>query len=73
MIFIYFKGMVDTQCPFYIKEANKSITCEGMKEECNLCIKFQSEEEKLKYQEENCFKYPNGCEIRKINEEKYKR
>ena len=41
-------------CPFYLKEAGKSITCEGLAEGTTNMMRFTSEAEKQRFQELNC-------------------
>ena len=63
---------VDALCPFFITEAGKSITCEGIigKEVLN---RFDTQEEKIAHEEKYCTKYScEECGIYKANIEKYK-
>jgi len=46
-----------TVCPFYLKEARKSITCEGLADGTMSMTRFASEEEKQRFQAENCEMY----------------
>lgn len=49
-----FAGGANTKCPFYIKEAEKSITCEGCTENSTNMQRFETSEEKEHYQEQYC-------------------
>ena len=51
----------NVQCPYYLIDAKVSITCEGYGDTTEEITRFKSENEKFKYQECNCFKYPNMC------------
>ena len=61
-------------CPFYQREANLSITCEGFSPEQEISMKFSSSKEKLKWQREYClrFYYPR-CLIAATVLEHYRR
>lgn len=62
-----------TVCPFYLKEAQKSITCEGLIDgTCNM-TRFNSEDEKTQYQSANCemYNYTNCCKLAAALEKKY--
>lgn len=63
-------GNVNTKCPYYISETEQSITCEGIQEKMKNVIRFQNKSEKKTYQEEYCAKYPNGCRLSKVLNEK---
>lgn len=54
-----------TVCPFYIKEALKSITCEGLTAGTDNMTRFMSSEDKLCYQEQHCEMYDseNHCPL----------
>lgn len=65
-----YKGGVNTKCPFYITESDKSIRCEGLYDNTNISTKFESIGEKGEYQEEFCFHYPNSCKLCKELEKK---
>lgn len=41
-------------CPFYLRETNTTITCEGVLEGTQSTIIFQSSEEKQQHQQERC-------------------
>ena len=46
-----------TICPFYLKEARKSITCEGLVDGTMSMTRFASEEEKQHFQGARCARY----------------
>ena len=70
-----FKGkgnaITNTQCPYYIRDSLKQITCEGVVSGSEMSMKFDSESGKLKYQKQYCFSYPNNCMICKGLDAKY--
>ncbi len=48
-------GVTRTDCPFYIRESELQICCEG-EEKNHVCKKeFATKEEKLDYQKHHCF------------------
>lgn len=66
-------GGTRTICPFYLKEAQKSITCEGLIEGTSNMTRFDTEEEKLQYQSANCemYNYANCCKLAAALAKKY--
>ena len=44
-------------CPFYQREARLSIICEGYTPQQNLMMRFESEAEKQRWQQEYCLRY----------------
>lgn len=66
-------GEVNCKCPFYVKEADKSITCEGLKKGQLLAVKFKHIIDKQDWQENNCFKDDSAkyCLLAKALSEKY--
>lgn len=60
-----FSSSARTICPFYIKEAKKSITCEGITDSVTSVTRFGSYEEKRSYQHQNCERndYAACCEL----------
>lgn len=48
------KGGTETVCPYYVREANKSITCEGMVAGTLTQHRFDSEAEMLSFQARYC-------------------
>ena len=67
---MYYKGTSNVKCPYYIREARLSMTCEGFFSD-EVVFRFNNEKEKETYQEENCFMYPSGCLICSQNDKKY--
>lgn len=51
----YYKGVVLTQCPYYISEADTHIDCEGYNGNTLTSTYFKSEESKKRFQKEYCF------------------
>lgn len=56
-----YKGSRHTKCPYYIREAELSITCESVYNQVNSVLKFDTKGKKEKFQKEHCYKYPNQC------------
>lgn len=67
------KGGANTICPYYIKEATFSITCESTIEHAVNVIRFMTRELKEEYQHDFCEDYCfRGCPIAQLLEERYK-
>ena len=64
-------AVVNTQCPFFLRNTRLNIVCEGIIEKTENIMKFESEQSKMEYQRRNCFSYPNQCIICKTLEKKY--
>lgn len=63
-----------TICPFYLRETEKSITCEGLQGNATIVLKFLSSSQKQKFQKQKCgnFNYIFLCSIAAaIMREKY--
>lgn len=60
------------KCPFYIRERENTIVCEGEREGMEISIKFINELRKLEYQEEHCNKNVTGCPYERLARDKYK-
>lgn len=58
-------GSARAICPFYVKEARLSITCEGLSEGTVCMTRFATTEEKTQYQAMNCemYNYENCCRL----------
>lgn len=41
-------------CPFYFSEANASITCEGILENCSMVHRFPGKKEKFSHERDFC-------------------
>ena len=64
-------GVVNTECPFYIREAEKEITCEGVVTGTKATTKFESRSDKENFQKQTCFHGCERCYIAKELEKKY--
>ena len=47
---MYFEGMSNTKCPYYIRESAYTISCEGIEKGTVNVIKFPSENKKNEFQ-----------------------
>lgn len=67
-----YKGGVTSVCPFYIREAGLSITCEGIEGCSNVMMRFSGTKQKLSWQTSVCetFTYMR-CPIAAIANKKY--
>ena len=54
-------GVVNTDCPFYVREAEKEITCEGVEKNTLCAFKFSSKAEKEDFQKHHCFPGCHRC------------
>ena len=70
---IMYKGLVETYCPYYIREAECSITCEGIVASALSCLKFDSSQKKEQFQRKSCFlkDYYKNCPIAAFLESEY--
>ncbi len=59
-------------CPFYQSMANKSISCEGITDDCITKLLFISSEKRELHRKIFCEKKYENCEIYRMLEEKYK-
>lgn len=67
-----FWGTANTICPFYIRESEYRITCEGISEDTVLSLGFPSCREKVSWQEAYCSRFEyTKCPIAHIMKEKY--
>ena len=66
------KGGADTICPFYIKEARLSISCEGIIHGSSMMLRFKDESNKERWQSIACetYKYM-GCPLAALVCKKY--
>ena len=64
---------VKTICPFYIREARKSITCEGLIDGTDGMMRFDDEAAKQRYQEEHCecADYFSRCRVAEALHKRY--
>lgn len=65
-------GGENIKCPFYLRESEYTMTCEGIASGTELATKFPSEKEKREYQKCNCYHRKSSCVIMRMLEEKYK-
>lgn len=65
----YNEGLI--LCPFYVSMATKSITCEGITDDCILKIIFKDSTQRDKHREIFCDRHYRKCEIYGILEKKY--
>lgn len=64
-------GAANTSCPYYERESEYSITCEGIVEHSFTVLKFASDTHKALWQKENCYHIACSCPIREMLDEKY--
>lgn len=52
-------------CPYYLRESERSITCEGLREGMVIKSLFGSEQEKSEYQRDMCvhYEYHRRCPL----------
>lgn len=62
-----------TICPFYLKEARLSITCEGLSDGTVCMTRFETTEAKEDFQAMNCemYNYENCCPLAAALMQKY--
>lgn len=63
-----YKGETKTKCPYYEKESEKSITCQGMYPKTYTASKFTDKKAKEIFQDKECFRYPNNCLLCKYHD-----
>ena len=63
-----------TICPFYLRETERTIPCEGVSPDRPSKIRFAHEGEKRRFQKQNCelFDYGRSCPMAAALREKYK-
>lgn len=59
-------GVTATTCPFYIRESEKEITCEGADMGTKCSKKFNSRKDKENFQKHHCFTGCDRCHNAKI-------
>lgn len=64
-------AVVNAKCPYFKSEGKRNITCEGIYDNEEVMIKFETEKGKDEHIEVFCKKYPNGCKYFKRIEEEY--
>lgn len=60
------------RCPYFTRQSQYGITCEGIINDSDTVSKFASEEKKQMFMEKECFNYPNNCPVCMELEKKYK-
>jgi hypothetical protein len=58
-------------CPYYLSTSKKSITCEGITDDCTLKLLFVSAEKRDLHRKIFCEKRYTNCEIFNMLEKKY--
>lgn len=66
------RGMTNTVCPYYQRESQYTISCEGLVEGADAVQRFTKEEDKEKYQQKECYRYPNDCPIARLLDRRYR-
>lgn len=67
-----YTGGVNTICPYYSHESDKTITCEGMIDETVVMSRFMDNDSKTMWQYNVCSTYKYGsCPIANINNKRY--
>lgn len=64
-------GIVNTDCPYYIRESEKMITCEGVEDGTLIGTRFDSEPQKIEYQRRHCFEKCERCKHAENLDKKY--
>lgn len=59
-------------CPFYQSIANKSISCEGITDDCTTKLLFKSSDKMNQHRVIFCEKKYENCEVFRMLEDKYK-
>ena len=68
---MYYEGTANTKCPYYLRESNYSISCEGLEENTVNTIKFPTEKEKKLFQKRCCYRLDRPCTAAQILNERY--
>lgn len=64
-------AIVNIKCPYFLYEKEKSITCEGVCEQCRNKMSFESPDDKDAYIIRHCLRYPNNCLLAAGLDERY--
>lgn len=62
---------VNAKCPYFVKEAQKSVTCEGLISGSNTMIRFKDEDSKDRHIRNKCLNYPNCCQLARSLDKRY--
>lgn len=65
----YFKALV--LCPFYKRDDDKTIVCEGIVEDSNICLRYRYEKLYRQQMELFCCDQYKKCEVYRMLMEKY--
>lgn len=65
------RAIVNAKCPYFERESKFSVTCEGIYKNTTIKTEFESEDDKIKFEERECFRYPNECIVQKIKNKIY--
>lgn len=63
--------VIDAQCPFFVSSGKKSVTCEGITDDCTTCTVFVSEGKRNEHRRIFCDARYEYCEIYRMLEKKY--
>jgi hypothetical protein len=62
---------VDAKCPFFQSSGKRKISCEGITDDCTICLIFISEQKRNLHRKIFCDANYEKCEIYKVLEAKY--
>ena len=54
-------GVVNTDCPFYLRESERTVTCEGIVPETTIKVEFHTRKQKENFQKTYCFAGCSRC------------
>lgn len=63
---------VNVRCPYYLRERDTEIMCEGLEKGSELAVEFKGKQYKKKYREKYCGGDYEKCKLCQCIEEKYK-
>lgn len=63
-------GSAMTKCPFYIRDNERTVVCEGLIDNTSVLTKFPTKENKEMHQKCHCFNWPNTCPVSMHNMKK---
>lgn len=58
---MYYEGIANTKCPYYIRESKYSISCEGLEEGTEHVTKFPTAKAKKDFQKTRCYSIDCPC------------
>lgn len=59
------------RCPFFVSSGKKSVTCEGITDDCTTCLTFVSEETRNLHRRVFCDARYENCEVYRMLIQKY--